>query len=64
MKTKIVTIKSKTPELREINDFGAKGWSLDQVKDIHNEGVYVHTEYHYHKTPFITHLLSFLFNWR
>lgn len=37
MKTKVVTINSKTPELREINDLGAKGWSLDQVKEYHNE---------------------------
>lgn len=62
MKTKIVTIQGKTPELREINNFGTKGWSLDQVKDFYKEGIYSHTEYHYHKTPFITHLLSFFFN--
>ncbi len=64
MKTKIVTYKTKTPELRELNHFGACGWSLDQVKDIHDKGEYLHTEYHYHKTPLITHIMSFLFNLR
>lgn len=63
MKTKIIKIKGKTPELKEINNLGTKGWCLDEVLDFYNKGVYSHTEYHYHKVPFIAHLKSFIFNY-
>lgn len=59
MKRKTISIKSKTPELREINHLGAKGWSLDEVKDIYDfEGNYLQTDYTYHKVPFICSLLN------
>ncbi len=62
MKTKTISIKSKTPELREINHLGAKGWSLDSVKDIYDfGGDYLRTDYNYHKVPFICSLLNLIF---
>ena len=62
MKTKKISIKSKTPELREINHLGAKGWSLDSVEDIYDFcGDYLQTDYNYHKVPFICSLLNLIF---
>lgn len=62
MKTKTISIKSKTPELREINHLGAKGWSLDEAKDIFDfGGDYLRTDYIYHKVPFICSMLNLIF---
>ena len=49
MKKVVISVQTKEPNTYELNEYGLKGWKLDAVKDIHNKGIYSHTEYHYSK---------------